>query len=72
MIAIVKCNRLRWAGHIVRMDPNRAPRKLFENDPEGHPGVGLDGSMECKQIFEHLILIVGRPWLKIEMPGRIF
>ena len=40
IIAIVKCNRLRWAGHLVRMDPNRAPRKLFENDPEGRRGVG--------------------------------
>ena len=35
IIAVVKCNRLRWAGHLVRMDPNRAPRKLFENDPDG-------------------------------------
>ena len=33
-------NRLRWAGHLVRMDPNRAPRKLFENDLEGRRGVG--------------------------------
>ena len=40
IIAVVKCNRLRWAGHLVRMDPNRAPRKLFENDPDGRRGVG--------------------------------
>ena len=40
IIAIVKCNRLRWAGHLVRMDPNRALRKLFENGPEGDRGVG--------------------------------
>ena len=34
IIAVVKCNRLRWAWHLVRMDPNRAPRKLFENIPD--------------------------------------
>ena len=38
IIAVVKCNRLRWAGHLVKMDPNRAPRKLVEND--GRRGVG--------------------------------
>ena len=40
IVAIVKYNRLRWAGHVARMQENRAPRKLFERDPEGRRGVG--------------------------------
>ena len=40
IIAVVNGNRLRWAEHLVKMDPNRAPRKLFENDPDGRRGVG--------------------------------
>jgi len=40
IIAVVKVNRLRWAGHLARMDPNRAPATLFRNDPDGRRGVG--------------------------------
>ena len=40
IIAVVKCNRLRWAGHLVRMDPPPPPTKLFENDPDGCRDVG--------------------------------
>ena len=39
-LAVVKCHRLRWAGHLIRTDPNRAPRKLFENDPDSRRGDG--------------------------------
>ncbi len=40
IVATVRMNRLRWAGHLARMDPDRAPSKLFRNDPEGRRGVG--------------------------------
>ena len=39
IIAVIKCNRLRWTGHLVRMDPNGAPRNLFENELDGRRGV---------------------------------
>ena len=56
------------------MDPNRAPRKLFENDPENRRGVDVqkpDGSMEFKQISKHSVKEMGRPYLKIETFGKI-
>ena len=40
IVTTVRVNRLRWAGHLARMDPNRAPAKLFSIDPEGRRGVG--------------------------------
>ena len=40
IVAMVHVNRLRWAGHLARMDQNRAPFKLIRNDPEGRRGVG--------------------------------
>ena len=40
IVAVVKVQRLRWAGHLARMDRNRAPSMLFRNDPEGRRGVG--------------------------------
>ena len=35
IVAQVKVNRLRWAGHVARMSSTRAPSILFNNDPEG-------------------------------------
>ena len=40
ILAIVKWNRLKWAGHLARMSPNQAPTKLSEKDHEGNRGVG--------------------------------
>ena len=40
IVAIVKYNRLRWAGHVARMQESRAPRKLFDRDPDGRRSVG--------------------------------
>ena len=40
IVAVVKVQRLRWAGHLIRMEENRAPLTLFRNNPEGRRGVG--------------------------------
>ena len=40
IVAVVKVQRLRWAGHLARMDRNRAPSMLLRNYPEGRRGVG--------------------------------
>lgn len=40
VVGTVKVNRLRWAGHIARMDNARAPLILLDNDPEGRRGRG--------------------------------
>lgn len=40
IVAIVKIQRLKWAGHLARMTDNRAPAVLFRNIPEGRRSVG--------------------------------
>jgi len=40
IIATVKSNRIRWAGHLARMEDTRAPKILYMNEPEGRRGVG--------------------------------
>jgi len=40
IVAVVKVQRLRWAGHLARMDKNRAPSMVFRNDLEGRRRAG--------------------------------
>ena len=40
IVTVVKVQRLRWAGHLARMNENRAPSILFRNNPDGQRGVG--------------------------------
>lgn len=40
IVAIVRVNKLRRAGHLARIDPPPAPDALFRNDPDSHRGVG--------------------------------
>ena len=36
----IKINRLRWLGHVQRMDENRVPKKLLVTKPEGKRSAG--------------------------------
>ena len=67
-------HRLRWAGHLVRIDLNRAPRKLFENDPEGRRGVGRPKTRWIDGVQADLKALGKRnetTLFKIETPGKI-
>ena len=37
----IKINRLRWLGHVQRMDENRIPKKLLKTKPEGKRSAGM-------------------------------
>ncbi len=39
IVAVVKVQRLRWAGHVSRINEGRAPSALFRNNPVGQRGV---------------------------------
>jgi len=30
IVSAIKCSRLRWAGHVVRMDKNELPKKIVD------------------------------------------
>src|SRR5687768_10480610 len=40
VVAVVKVQRLRWAGHLAHMDENRSPSMLLRNYPDGRRGIG--------------------------------
>ena len=33
--ARIKIQRLRWLGHVIRMDSSKLARKVFESEPDG-------------------------------------
>jgi len=35
IVGFIRVNRLRWAGHVERMDSHRVPRRLLTGDPGG-------------------------------------
>jgi hypothetical protein len=37
---VIKSNRVRWAGHVVRMDENELPEKILWTNPGGQRGRG--------------------------------
>ncbi|CAH2100132.1 unnamed protein product [Euphydryas editha] len=40
VIKTIKIGRLRWAGHVLRMDEARVPKRLLEGRPEGRRSRG--------------------------------
>lgn len=40
IVRTIKIGRLRWLGHMQRMDSQRIPRKLFEGTPDGKRSAG--------------------------------
>lgn len=43
IVAIVEVDRLRWAGHVARMNASPTLVTMFENDPDGCRGVPKRG-----------------------------
>ena len=37
---IIRKRRMKWAGHVLRMDENRNPKKIYNYNPEGKRSVG--------------------------------
>jgi hypothetical protein len=35
LVKYIKINRLKWAGHVMRMDNNRVTKRMFNTRPEG-------------------------------------
>jgi hypothetical protein len=40
LFVVIRITRLRWAGHVARMDENSMPRRLMYVQPEGVREVG--------------------------------
>ena len=40
IVKTIKINRLRWLGHVARMEEERVPKKLLNGFPEGRRSAG--------------------------------
>ena len=40
IVNVIESSRLRWAGHVVRMDENKLPTKILWTNPGGQRGRG--------------------------------
>jgi hypothetical protein len=38
IVNVIKSSRLRWAGHVVRMDDNELPKEILWTNPGGQRG----------------------------------
>lgn len=65
IVAVVKVQRLRWAGHLARMDRNRAHSTLFRNDPEGQRRVGRSKMRWIDGVESDLRVLGIRGWQSV-------
>ena len=35
-VSFIRINRLKWLGHVNRIDADRTPKSIFNNQPEGN------------------------------------
>ena len=65
IVAVVKVQRLRWAGHLVRMEESRAPSMLFRNNLEGRRGVGRPKTRWVDGVEADLRALGVRSWQSV-------
>ena len=47
LVKYIKINRLRWAGHVQRMEENRVVKRVFEMTIEGRRKQGRPKTILC-------------------------
>jgi hypothetical protein len=73
--AVIKSRRMRWAGHVPRMEEGRGVYRLLVGKPEGKRpwgDPGIDGRIMLGWIFKKWDVGVrtGLAWLRIGIRGR--
>jgi hypothetical protein len=59
---IIRIARLRWAGHITRMEENSMPRRLMYMQPEGPKKVGRPGTRWRDDVGKDVRMLGIRSW----------
>ena len=62
IVTLIKTSRLRWAGHVIRMDDERACKKIFEGKPEGRRRRGRPRKRWQDDVEEDLKRLGVRGW----------
>jgi hypothetical protein len=66
-VKYIKINRLKWAGHAMRMDNNRITKIMFNTSPEGKMGTGRP-KLRWGIVWTHDIRILGeRNWRNLAL-----
>ena len=61
-MAEIKARRLEWLGHLIRMDVNRLPKKIFNTEPEGRRNIGRQKLRWMDGVENDLRVLVVRRW----------
>ena len=74
IVRVIKSRRMRWAGHVARMDEERGVYRVLVGKPEGrnHWGhLGVGGRIILERISRRwdVCIWTGLGWLRIETGG---
>ena len=73
IVRVIKSRRLRWAGHVARMEEGRGVRKVLVGKPEGKRPLGRPRRRwedNIKMDLEEGVVGTGWSWLRIGTGGR--
>ena len=62
IVRFIKAQRIKWLGHIQRMDPARPARKLLDWKPMGIRPVGRPRRRWQEDVMEDLKKVKGKNW----------
>ena len=65
LVSRIKVQRLRWLGHVERMDINAPARKVFESNPEGRRSRGRPRLRWRTQVERDLNQLCVRNWRQL-------
>ena len=66
IVRVVKSRRMRWAGHVARMEEGRVMHRVLVGKPEGKRSLGrpnVDGRIILRWIFRKWEGVVGTGWI---------
>ena len=65
IVRVIKSRRMRWAGHVARMEEGRGVHKVLVEKPDSKRSLGdqdVDGRIILRRIFRKWEGVVGTGW----------
>lgn len=67
IVSVIQSARLRWAGHVIRMDDDRVAKNVLENRVDGQEAeedLGSDGLSAQKKTSKNWEFVIGKQLLE--------